>query len=145
MDLFFETVYLFLDWLSEVTGLSYEEVNIVVYFILLPVIYLHLVDRILRRHVLAPLFGLAAITFLTSTRDFAGIADRLFRSSVEFLESFEAIGWNYGTSSVILCVFAPLMLFVALLHFAYPSVIRLATRRRDPDLAAISPNGNNDG
>lgn len=94
MDLLFETVDLILDWLSEVTGQSYQEVNVLVYFVMLPVIYLHTVDRVLRRHVFAPLFCLAAITLLASTRKFAGIADRLFRSSVEFLESFEAIGWN---------------------------------------------------
>lgn len=131
MDLLFESVYLFLDWLSEITGLSYREVNIVVYFIVLPLIYLHLIDRIVRRHILAPLFGVAVAIILTGTSLFGSLADRIFERSVDFLEWFQAIGWNYGTASVILCVFVPISILLVLLHFAYPSVMRLKPRERD--------------
>ena len=129
MDLIFDAVYLILDWLSDRIGLSYQGVNAAAYFILLPATYLHLLDRIMRRHLLLPAFTVAVVALLVANRDYEAAAARLFQGSVTFLESFEIIGWNYGTASVVVCVFVPLMLFVTLLHFSYPRVMGLGQRK----------------
>ncbi len=128
MDWLFESVYLLLDWLADGTGLTYQEVNIVAYFLLLPAVYLHLIDRIFGRNFLAPTFILIAGISIALMRDFTQFAGWMFDRSVDFLESFDAIGWNYSTASVFICVFVPLAIFIALLHFAYPSVLRLKPR-----------------
>ena len=42
--------------------------------------------------------------------------DWAFDKSVEFLQYFKKIGWNYIVSSVIICVAVPMLIYVELIY-----------------------------
>ena len=48
MNLIFEIVRDILLWIGQLTRLSYNEINIIVYYIVIPYTFLHLLDRIFR-------------------------------------------------------------------------------------------------
>ena len=124
MDTVFQLVVIFLSWLSEITGLSYKAINIVVYFIITPFIFFFLIDKLIKRHYLK--IGFLAIVFvsLLIIRDFEAFSGGLFDLSVRFLKWFNVIGWNYTVASVIICVVIPVIAFLVLFYFAYREKIK---------------------
>lgn len=121
MSPIFYIVYQTLEWISSITGLSYEEINIVVYYILVPLIFFALIDKILGR----PIFLLAFSIFLliagTQIRDFSLFSDHLFDWSVRFLLGFSRMGLNYDKASVLICVLVPGLLLIILCRWAFPT------------------------
>lgn len=115
MEIIFYIVAWQLVILGELTGLTYNEMNIVAYYIIIPYSYLVLIDKIFEFHYLKILF----VVFLAITIPFLGnlhlFCDKLFEKSVEFLESFEKINLDYTTASVFICVFGVLIIYWALL------------------------------
>jgi hypothetical protein len=120
MGALFQIVFVALDALSRLTGLTYEEINIVVYYALVPLVFAHLLDRIIHRHVFVVSVVIGLVTALGFIPDFESFSETLFDASVGFLKSFSVVGWNYVTASVIVCLIAPLALFLVMLRFAYP-------------------------
>ena len=49
MNFIFTVVYSVLRWMSDVTGLSYNEINIIVFYFCIPAIFLFLIDCIIKR------------------------------------------------------------------------------------------------
>jgi hypothetical protein len=129
MNAAFQIVYLLLMWIAEVTGFSYNEVNIIAYYIVLPFAYVVLADRILKKQVLKILYVVAITAILLSIRDFSAFSDWLFQKSVDFLLAFEVLGWNYIVASVLICVVFPAAVFAILFHFAYPMFAPALVRR----------------
>jgi len=121
MQLIFNIVYELLKFASVLTGLSYNEINIVAYYMILPFVYVVLLDKIIWRHVLKVIYVLAWAVLLFSTKSFSAFSDWLFDQSVHFLLSFRAIGWDYISASVLVCVVAPSLVFVVLFYLAYPA------------------------
>ncbi len=119
MNEIFDLVYSFLVWLSAVTGLTYKEVNVVAYYMILPTIYLVLVDRILRRVLLTPVFALGWCGVLLLTKSFARLSDRLFDGSVAFLRWFSVVGMDYTVASVMICVVVPGLILMILGYHAF--------------------------
>jgi hypothetical protein len=126
MNTIFQIVYLLLVWLSEVTGLSYRATNIVVYFIIIPFVYLLLADKLLKKHYLKIGFSILVLILLLIIKDFEVFSSQLFDLSVKFLLWFQIIGWNYTVASVIICVVIPLIAFLVLIYFAYWKRMKLA-------------------
>ena len=128
MNTTFQIVYSLLKWIAEVTGFTYNEVNIIAYYIILPFAYVILADRILKKHILKIFYVVGVSVCLLFIKDFTTFSDWLFRRSVDFLVSFHFLGWNYVVSSVLICVVFPAVVFVAMFHLAYPgffpSIIR---------------------
>jgi hypothetical protein len=119
MEATFDIVYRFLVYLSVKTSLSYEEINIIVYYIVTPLIYVVMIDRIFRFHYFKIIFTLAvALTFIFM-ESFYKFSMLLFIKSQNFLLGFKIIGWNYTEASVIICVVFPALLFVALIFLLY--------------------------
>lgn len=129
MSVIFQIVYLLLKGIAHVTGLTYEEVNIVAYYIVLPFVYVFLADRIWGKHLLKILYLSVIFMALWWIDDFTRFSDILFRKSVEFLLSFEFLGWNYIVSSVLICVVFPGIVFLVMLHWAYPTMLPNLLRR----------------
>lgn len=129
MDTTFQIVYSLLRWIAEITGFTYNEVNIIVYYILLPFAYVVLADRILKKHVLKVLYVIGVAVCLLLIKDFTKFSDWLFQKSVDFLLSFQFLGWNYVVSSVLICVVFPAIVFLVMFHFAYPKVFQTIGRR----------------
>lgn len=117
MSEIFQWVYELLKWISESTGLTYREVNIVVYFIVIPSLVIYLVSRIFKKPYLILGFLGFIIASLVLIPDFETFSNWLFDKSVDFLNLFKVLGLNYTDASVLICVFIPIIFIVALMLF----------------------------
>ena len=125
MNAIFHIVYSALMFISEVTGLTYNEVNIIAYYMILPFIYVALADKIWRKHLLKIAYIGAMTITLFLIPDFSAFSDWLFLESVRFLLSFQMFGWDYTVSSVLICVIFPGIVLMAMIHLAYPQLLRI--------------------
>ena len=130
MNFIFRVIYLMLKSVSTATGLTYNEINIVVYYCLIPLVLLFLVDRIIKKCIFSIGFILIWILFLVFTSNFSLFSDRLFDASVVFLNGFGFVRWNYIAASVIVCVVAPALAFGVLFYFAFPQLFRRRVHAR---------------
>jgi len=106
-----------LQFISIVTGLTYKEVNIIVYYFVIPLCVFSLLDSLVQKSFFKGTFLVISVLFFLFLKDFREFSEQLFDKSVEFLMSFKAIGWDYVTASVIVCVIFPVALFFALRYF----------------------------
>lgn len=124
MNFIFTVVYSVLRWMSDVTGLSYNEINIIVFYLCIPAIFLFLIDRIIKRPVFAPSFIILSALFFVFIPSFREFSDRLFALSVDFRLWFSVIGWSYTVASVVICVLIPILIFIPTVHYAFPQFYR---------------------
>jgi len=117
MNEIFDFVYHFLKWVSSVTGLSYREVNIVVYFMVIPSLFFYLISRMINKKYPIVIFLMLTLLTLVIIPDFQQFSDQLFERSVNFLKAFEVIGLNYVQASVVICVFIPMAILTILIYF----------------------------
>ena len=132
MKIAFTIVFRILMWLSAVTGLSYNGINILVYYLLIPLVLLVLLDRIIKKFVCTPLLILVWISILFFVGNFSRFSDRAFDASVVFLNSFGFIGWNYVVASVIICVVLPAIAFAITCYFAFPRLFKRKPKLTTP-------------
>lgn len=103
--------------IAKLTGTTYNEVNIVVYYLLIPLSWTVMIDYLMKLPLLTPLFILAWIIFLwKDPMKFRDRCDWAFKKSVDFLLWFKRIGWNYVVSSVIICVVIPILVYWVLIY-----------------------------
>jgi len=112
-------VYYFLMFLSRVTGFSYKEVNIIIWFIIIPFSWAYLVDKIIKKHIFKSVILLAMLMLLFFIDSFSNFCNWLFDASADFLRSFDKFGSNYTNTSVIICIFIPIVVYVVLIRKAY--------------------------
>ena len=122
MNSIFTIVALTLDFIGSVTGFTYREINIIAYYIVLPFVYVALVDRIIHRHILKIIYALSWTVAVLLIRDFKAFSDTFFSASVDFLLWFSHVGLDYIAASVVICVILPAIALMALLLFAFPSL-----------------------
>lgn len=102
--------------IAKLTGLTYNEVNIIVYYLLIPLSWMLMIDYITMLLFLTPLFIIAWGIFLwKDPMKFRNRCDWVFDKSVDFLLYFKKIGWNYIVSSVIICVVVPALIYAELI------------------------------
>lgn len=135
MSFTFYLVYTGLEWLSRITGLTYEMINVIVWYGLLPLIYVVLLDRIFKTWVLSAGFILVVSMVVATRPNFSLFADHLFDLSVDFLHGFAVMGLNYDRASVLVCVLLPFVVFLVLLSMAFPN----GFRRHLPSISKILP------
>lgn len=131
MNIIFDIVAQMLDLIASVTGFTYNEINIIAYYILLPFIYVALIDRIVRKHVLKIAYILAWAGILCLIQDFNAFCNTLFKRSVDFLMLFSRLGLDYVAASVVICVILPGIVFVVLLLLALPKLRRKLLRQNE--------------
>lgn len=103
--------------IAKVTGFTYNEVNIIVYYLLIPLSWAVMVDFITKMPFLTPMYIVAWIVFLwKDPMKFRDRCDWAFDKSVDFLLWFKKVGWNYVVSSVIICVVIPVLIYVELIY-----------------------------
>ncbi len=103
--------------IAKITGTTYNEVNIIVYYLVIPLSWTIMLDYITRMPFLTLLFLLAWIVFIWKDKmDFRNRCDLAFKKSVDFLLWFQKIGWNYIVSSVIICVVIPILVYIELIY-----------------------------
>jgi hypothetical protein len=105
--------------LAKITKLTYNEINIIVYYFIVPFSYFFLLDIIFGFHYLKVSFLIFTIGFFTGCRDFKNYSDKLFRRSANFLLYFNRFGSNYEASSVIICLSLPLVLYIVLIYLVF--------------------------
>jgi len=101
--------------ISKKIGLTYNEVNIIVYYFFVPFTWLALVDEIFNIHYLKILGIGCCLGFWIGCKDFKTYADWLFGKSVDFLNYFAKYGFNYVKSSVWICVVLPFTIYALLI------------------------------
>lgn len=103
--------------IAKLTGATYNEVNIIIYFMLIPLSWASMIDYITRLPLLSPMYLIAWIVFFWKDQmTFRDRCDWAFDKSVEFLLWFKRIGWNYVVSSVIICVVVPVLIYIELFY-----------------------------
>ena len=123
MNQIFQIVYELLKWISKISGLTYREVNIIVYFIIIPMVLIYLIGRILKRKSLIIVFGTLVLLTIILVPDFELFSDNLFDKSVDFLNWFDIIGLNYVQASVVICVIIPIIITMLLFYMSKTKVI----------------------
>lgn len=115
MSAIFKLVATLLYGIAVLTGLTYNEINIIVYYIIIPFTWIFLLDRIFKFHYLKIGFGFVLIVFFIFVRDFSRFSDWLFFKSVDFLNFFG----DYVIASVLICVFLIIFIYIVLIYLAY--------------------------
>jgi len=116
MEYIFDLVYKFLKLISELTGLTYREVNIIVYFFIIPSLFIFLVSRLIKKKYPVIIFLFLALISLLIIPDFEQFSEKLFDRSVGFLNWFDNIGLNYTQASAVICVIIPILIIVLLIY-----------------------------
>jgi len=117
--------------MGNATGFTYNEINIIVFYGIIPLIYAIMIDKILRRWVVTPLYSLIIIGVVILT-DFGAFCDWFFGVNANFLSAFGLMGIDYIVASVVICIIIPLIVGLALFRFSYwPVVKRLIKRSKE--------------
>ena len=105
--------------IGEKTGLTYNEINIIVYYFLVPFSWLALLDVTFHFHNFKLAFAIFTLGFIVGCRNFRTYSDWLFDRSVCFLNYFNKFGGNYISSSVWICVAVPIAIYALLLYLVF--------------------------
>lgn len=101
------------------TGRTYNEINILIYYGCIPFTWLALLDFGFGFHYLKTAFLIFVIGFFIGCRDFSDFSDKLFHTSVRFLNFFNRFGSNYYASSVWICAALPLVIYAGLIYWVW--------------------------
>jgi len=115
MNKIFIIVRDFLLYLSSISRFTYNEINIIAYYYIIPAFYIFLIDYKLDTHFFKIIFFLIILCSFLFINNFKKFSDLVFIKSVLFLKWFKIIGLNYIASSVIICVFIPIIILILLL------------------------------
>ena len=96
-------------------GITYNEINILVYYLLIPLTWTIMVDFLIGTPMTtsALLLVWAGIRIGTVGR-FSEWCDWAFMRSVDFLNYFNRWGGSYHLNSVVICVAIPIVIYIAL-------------------------------
>lgn len=99
-------------FIGQKTGLTYNEINVLVYYLLMPLSWTIMVDLRLGLPIttipfLCVWLGIA----IAKRKRFSLWCDGVFMKSVDFLNWFNRWGGNYVLNSVIICVVLPLIIY----------------------------------
>ncbi|NMB82309.1 MAG: hypothetical protein GYA14_10870 [Ignavibacteria bacterium] len=105
----------FLQVIARLTRTTYNQVNIIVYYAVIPLTWFWILDSIFGFHYMKIIYGVFCVVVFFSVKDFRRFCDRMFEKSVDFLNYFNRWGSNYWLSSVVICVVVPLIIYAALI------------------------------
>ena len=97
-------------------GITYNEINILVYYLLIPLTWTIMLDFLIG----IPLTTMALLCVWAGIRigtwgRFSEWCDWAFMRSVDFLNYFNRWGGNYVLNSVVICVVVPMLIYIALI------------------------------
>jgi len=105
--------------LAKNLNLTYNQINVIVYYILIPLSWVIMLDMINNSYHFTAGFLLVTTGFFVGCRNFKEYSDWLFTKSVMFLDSFNRYGSNYILSSVVICVFIPIIIYSVLIYLNF--------------------------
>jgi len=112
-------------------GISYNEANILVYFVIIPMVWAHMIDRTHKSHIVKIAYAILVMTMVLISGDVSKLCDTLFMVCVYFLYLFEPIGIGYMASSVIFCVILPVIFHIWLVRFTQKKRQRKETSQEE--------------
>ena len=97
-------------------NLTYNEVNVITYYMIVPMTWLVMFDFIINCWPLLTIIWIAACLTISwwHRKDFNSWCDIVFQKSVDFLLWFKHFGWNYYKAAVIICVIIPIFIYATL-------------------------------
>ena len=96
-------------------GITYNEINILVYYLLIPLTWTIMVDILIGLPIATTALLLVWAGIKIGTwGHFSEWCDWAFMSSVDFLNYFNRWGGNYILNSVVICVAIPILIYIAL-------------------------------
>ena len=96
-------------------GITYNEINILVYYLLIPLTWTFMVDLLLGAPITTAALLLVWVGIKIGTVGrFTEWCDWAFMRSVDFLNYFNRWGGNYHLNSVVICVAIPMLIYIAL-------------------------------
>ena len=116
MKNFFMIVANLLMKIAQKLNLTYNEVNVLIWYLLIPLSWCVMIDFIIKMPLFTPLFVLCwTFLFIKYWKNFREWCDQVFQKSVDFLLWFQHIGWNYEKASVIICCLIPVPIYLILI------------------------------
>ena len=100
---------------ARMLGITYNELNIIVYIIIIPLVWAYMIDKAYKFHRVKIAYLLFLLLILGIGGTFETNSDRLFIICQRFLCLFYPIGINYTVASVIFCVIAPIIIHIGLI------------------------------
>jgi hypothetical protein len=100
---------------ARMLGITYNELNIIVYIIIIPLVWAYMIDNAYKFHRIKLVYLLFLLLILGLGGTFETNCDRLFTICQRFLCLFYPIGINYTAASVIFCVVAPILIHIGLI------------------------------
>ena len=100
---------------ASVMGITYNEINIIVYYLLIPLTWTIMLDFYIGTPITT--YTLIFIWFgikIGTWGRFREWSNWAFMRSVDFLNYFNRWGGNYVLNSVIICVLVPILIYVGL-------------------------------
>ncbi len=114
IDATFRAVAKGLYYSGTLINLSYNEMNILVYFGIIPLIWAYMIDRMFRFHYVKLTIMLVILFCVVTINNLSAFCDDLFHACVIFLNLFRPIGIDYVAASVLFCVVLPIAFHVFL-------------------------------
>ncbi len=120
MEFIFHIVFYWLQGLAWITALSYREINIIVFYIIIPVSWVFLYElpkRKFKYTVTLLLVLLICAIVISFTSGYKSFSEWFFVKSQDFLNAFPFFpdpNLNYVVSSVVICVIIPLLIYIPL-------------------------------
>ena len=111
IDYLFNTGVSHLKWLAELTGTTYQQINVIVYFIFIPTVWVMMLWMINRSIAIVSLYTSLGLLTILDVRS----VQQMYDKGVEAAEWFSIIGWDYYTASVYTCVHFPIIVTAILL------------------------------
>ena len=104
-------------WIAHRIGMTYNEINILVYYLLIPLSWTIMFDVLIGAGVTTTALLLVWLgIYIGARHNFREWCDRTFKKSVDFLNLFNRWGGNYVLNSVIICVLTPLIVYGVLAY-----------------------------
>ena len=119
MEFIFGIVALTLLQGGRMIGRSYNEMNVIVYYGIIPLSWTLMIDYVLSVHWCTLGFVCFVAGALVACGNFKDFCDRVFVKSVEFLLAFNRLGSNYTATSVWICLALPIAVYAILGYLTY--------------------------
>jgi hypothetical protein len=108
IDATFQAVAKGLYYSGTLIHLSYNEMNILVYFGIIPLIWACMIDKLFRFHYVKLIHLLVILFCVVAINNLSAFCDDLFHTCVIFLNLFRPTGIDYVAASVLICVVLPI-------------------------------------
>ena len=112
----FAAVQQFLEWIAKKTHRTYNEINIIVYYFIIPLTWTLMIDYVFSLPLIISIaYSLFCIIVVVRCKSFKKFSDWLFVKSADFIEYFG----DYFLFSVVICVLIPLLIYIGFIFMSF--------------------------